>query len=199
MTHHKGQAVDIRAAILDATEAVILEQGYAAVSNSVVAVRAGVKRTNVQYYFPRKDELLIAAYQRSDARVAADDADALRSGDPVRTLWTLAVDEARAAIGLQFMALAHNRKVLRNEIAGHAERARLAQAEALARASGSEDDRSEDFPPTGVAFLINAIGRSIAMERALGLTCGHAEACLIVGRWLAPPEAQANKPRADNP
>ena len=53
-----------RALILDATEQLIREEGYAAVSTRRVAAKAGLKPSLVHYYFTTTDDLLLAMSRR---------------------------------------------------------------------------------------------------------------------------------------
>ena len=54
-----------RAAILDATESIMLEEGYAAVSSRKVASRAGLTSQLLHYYFRTMDDLFIAVFVRT--------------------------------------------------------------------------------------------------------------------------------------
>lgn len=68
--------------IQDATAAIILEEGAAAVSTTKVAKRVGISQSNVYLYFKNKDELLVSVYQREVAKIqAAGDLDQLLAPD----------------------------------------------------------------------------------------------------------------------
>lgn len=182
----------VRIAILDATEALILEEGYAAVSNRVVAARAGVKPTVVQYHFPRMDDLLTAVYRRAEERMVEREVEAMGSGSPLDALWTLTSDPRRTALAQEFMALANHRKFLRGEIAVRAAQARSRHADALApRVARGDDPEQERRRAVGLAFLISAIARALVTEEEVGLTCGHEEARAIVEDWLRQMEPKA--------
>lgn len=56
-----------RQEIADAVLAVVADQGLAAVSLTSVAARAGVSAGRVQHYFPSKQQLLTAAFNRGNA------------------------------------------------------------------------------------------------------------------------------------
>ena len=73
-------ALTSRHHLTDALIRVVVEQGLDAVSIRTVAREAGVSSGTVQYHFPTKDDLLLAAYQRAIEQVterarevAADD------------------------------------------------------------------------------------------------------------------------------
>ena len=74
-----------RAALLDATEQIMLEEGYAAVSSRRIAQKAGLKPQLVDYYFRTMDDLFLAAFRRRAEEGLERQAEALTSGQPLRT------------------------------------------------------------------------------------------------------------------
>jgi AcrR family transcriptional regulator len=70
---------DKRAAILDAAMSLIADQGFHAAPMSLIAQRAGVAAGTIYHYFTSKEDMIIALYARSKARMgeamlAQDDA-----------------------------------------------------------------------------------------------------------------------------
>ncbi len=63
---------ETRATLLDATEQLMLDSGYAAVSSRRVAAVAGVRPALVHYYFRTMDDLFLAAFQRRAEQAFAD-------------------------------------------------------------------------------------------------------------------------------
>ncbi|MER5422759.1 TetR/AcrR family transcriptional regulator [Streptosporangium roseum] len=55
-----------RTEIADAVLAIVAERGLAAVSQSAVAAQAGVSAGRVQHYFPAKQQLIEAAFERGN-------------------------------------------------------------------------------------------------------------------------------------
>ena len=53
-----------RAALLDAAEKLMLEEGYAAVTSRHVAAKAGLKPQLVHYYFRTMEDLFLALFRR---------------------------------------------------------------------------------------------------------------------------------------
>ncbi len=53
-----------RGVLLDAAEALMLEEGYAAVTSRRVADKAGLKPQLVHYYFRTMDDLFLAVFRR---------------------------------------------------------------------------------------------------------------------------------------
>ena len=120
-----------RAAMLDAAEALMREEGYAAVSTRKVASRAGLKPSLVHYYFPTTDDLLIALFRRGADQSDVMLEEALAAPDPLRALWDFFADTSRTALTLEFMALANHRKMLRTFMVEHSEQMRARQVELL--------------------------------------------------------------------
>ncbi len=173
-----------RAAMLGAAEALMRDEGYAAVSTRKVATRAGLKPSLVHYYFPTTDDLLIAMFRRgadqSDAMLEA----ALSAPDPLRALWDFFADTSRTALTLEFMALANHRKTLRSFMVEHSEQMRERQVELLSRLPALADSPFADCPPAGLSLLLAGIGRALVMEGGMGVVGGHAEARAFVEQWL---------------
>ena len=59
---NRDEARDVR--LLDAAEALLLEEGYAAVTSRRVAERAGVNPALLYYYFESMDGLFVALFRR---------------------------------------------------------------------------------------------------------------------------------------
>jgi AcrR family transcriptional regulator len=173
-----------RALILDATEQLIREEGYAAVSTRRVAAKAGLKPSLVHYYFTTTDDLLLAMSRRGAEESDRMIEEALRSDDPVRALWRYLADPSRIAIALEFMALANHRKVVRAHMAEHCETMRRREVEIFTRLVDERLAASDRVPPAGLSVVLAGIGRALVMEGGLGVTAGHAEAREFVEQWL---------------
>src|SRR3546814_6404449 len=116
-----------RLAILDATERMMIDAGYAAVSTRKVAAAVGQTPALVHYYFPATDDLLLAVYRRAAARNLERVNQALASPQPLAALWALSTDPARTVLAAEFMALANHRKAIAGEIARNIEHSRELQ------------------------------------------------------------------------
>ena len=161
-----------RTAILDATEQVMVEDGYAAASTRRVAARAGLKPSLVHYYFPATEDLHIAVYHRAAEWASEELEKALRSPEPLLALWRYTIDTTRTALTLEFMAMAAHRKALQAAIAEHAGKSHALQLAVIEKALG---DRASVVPPTVMATMIAALGRSLVMEQGIGAGEGHEE------------------------
>ncbi|MCX7864163.1 MAG: TetR/AcrR family transcriptional regulator [Novosphingobium sp.] len=173
-----------RAAIIAATEALIYEEGYAAVSTRKVAARAGLKPSLVHYYFPTTDDLLLAVSRRG-----ADESDrmieeALQSENPLRALWNFFIDTSRTRMALEFMALANHREALRTHMARHCEIMREREVKIFRKLIGDRLNGPDGLAPEALSVVLAGIGRAIIMEENLGVTAGHEEAIAFVERWL---------------
>ena len=174
-----------RARILDAAQALMVEEGYAAVSARRVASQAGIKPALVQYYFPTMDDLFLAVYRRAAQHSTDRQMAALHSERPLDALWEFTGDTSTAVLAVEFMALANHRKAIRAEIARHVEQSRAMQAEALARLTAEGKADPVAFPLAGILTLLAVSARGLVMEQSLGATIGHEDAHGIVERWLA--------------
>src|SRR3954452_25596334 len=92
-----------RKLILDATERLMVEKGYAAVSTRRVATEAGVKPPLVHYYYRTTDDLLIALYNRSADETLRHLTRALASDNPLEELWKLNMDAPRTVLVVEFL------------------------------------------------------------------------------------------------
>lgn len=178
-----------RALIIQATEQVMLEEGYAAASTRRVAARAGLKPSLVHYYFPTTEDLLLAVYHRGAAESDRRLEKAIASPDPLRAMWGLLTDTSQTGLAVEMMALANHRKAIRAEIAGHIAATRARQVEVL---TGLLSERLGPFDgsPEALSMVLTGIGRALIMEAGLGASAGHSEAAAWVERLLeklAPP------------
>ncbi len=186
-----------RALILEATEQLMRDEGYAAVSTRRVAARAGLKPSLVHYYFPTTDDLLLALFRKgadqSDSMMEA----ALDSDEPLQALWLYFTDTSRTALALEFMALANHRKSIRKEMVVHSEQMRERQVELITRLFGQRLAPPGVCPPAGLSLVLAGIGRALIMEGGLGVTSGHGEARDFVEHWLEQLSVGVQLARAD--
>jgi AcrR family transcriptional regulator len=184
-----------RALILDATEQLIREEGYASVSTRRVAAQAGLKPSLVHYYFPTTDDLLLAMSRRGAEESDRMIEEAMRAPDPLRALWRFLADPSRIGIALEFMALANHRKAVRAHMAEHCEEMRRREVEIFTRLLGERLAGPDGVPPAGLSVVLAGIGRALVMEGGLGVTAGHEEARAFVEQWL---DRLAPPPKGDN-
>ncbi len=162
-----------RAALLDAAQALMVAEGYAAVSSRKVAARAGLKPQLVHYYFRTMDDLFVALVRRGAEQSRERQAAALASDQPLWALWELNTDPAGRTVITEMAALANHRKDLRTEIAELARTLRTEQIAALVPVL-DRYGMSEALTPESFVVLANALGQVLVMEDALGVDTGHA-------------------------
>ncbi len=180
-----------RAELLDTTERLMREGGYAAVSSRTVAKETGVTPALIHYYFPTLDDLFLAVFRRGAEKNLERHARALGSARPLRALWEFSIEPAGTALLTEFMALANHRKTIRAEIAEYADRFRRQQVELLTSRLEDYGLDPDDVPTSAVLVLIATVSRGIVMEDLLGQTTGHAETLALIERLLARYEGAA--------
>jgi AcrR family transcriptional regulator len=183
--------------LLDATEALMLEQGYAAVSSRRVAARAGTKAPLVHYYFPTLDDLFVAVLRRRADYLLEHLAAALESDRPLHALWEFNTDPTWTSLMVEFMALANQRKAIGAENARVGEKMRQLQADALPGVLERYGIDTDLLPPLALAVLMTSIGRNVVLERAGGVLLGHDETMALVEHWLDAVERVTTESQAD--
>jgi AcrR family transcriptional regulator len=173
-----------RVVLLDAAERVLKAEGYAAVTSRRVAAEAGLKPQLVHYYFATMDDLVLAVFRRRAEIGLERQAAALASDDPMRALWEFSLDPAGTSLSTEFNSLAIHRPAIRAEIAQVAEQLRAMQSESIAEVLDLAGVDTSTFPPEAVSLLLTSVSRVISMEKALGMSVGHAEAIALVERFI---------------
>jgi AcrR family transcriptional regulator len=172
--------------LLDSTERLMLDEGYASVTYRHVAAKSGVTAGLVQYYFPTLDDLFIALLERRSTRNLERFSELLEAHEegPLRAIWEQSRDETTAALMIEIMALGNHRKAIRAEIAAVGERARKSQLEALSKVSSKYRFEGTFVPPAALLFLLAGIPKVMLMEGELGQFTGHAETLALVEHCL---------------
>lgn len=173
-----------RARLLDAAEALLLEEGYAAVTSRRVAARAELKPQLVHYYFRTMDDLFIEVFRRRAEQDLPRFEEAIAEDGSLRNLWRLNADPRGARFTIEFMALANHRKAIRAEIARYAERFRAAQLEAVTRALAARGVDEDRLPPIAALLLMTGLSQVMALEGAIGVTDGHDATLAYVERAI---------------
>lgn len=173
-----------RTALVDAAQALMVEEGYAAVTSRKVAARAGLKPQLVHYYFRTMDDLFLAVVRRGAEHNLERQARALASEQPLRALWAFSADPAGTRLQMELIALGNHRAAVRDELASYARRFRDLQREALTAIFERNGLLGRDLTPDGVLVLLTAVSRVLAMEESIGLTAGHDEVRALVEGYL---------------
>lgn len=173
-----------RGVLLDAAELLLLEEGYAAVTSRRVADKAGLKPQLVHYYFRTMEDLFLAVFRRMAEAGLRVLSSALASPQPLWSLWKFSTQPEATRLTMEFMGLAHHRKELRAEIVYYAERFRDEQNKAIAAALERYGVPSTDVPPVVWTVFATSVSQILVMERALGMSTGHAETFAFCEKWI---------------
>jgi len=174
-----------RARLLDAAEALMFDEGYAAVTSRRVAARAELKPQLVHYYFRTMDDLFLALYRRRAEQGLERQARALAGEQPLWALWDLSRDPRGTAVTMEFTALANHRKAIRAEITASAERYRAEQARGIATVFERYELASDVPVPVVCTVLLTAVSRFLVIEHeTLGMSTGHDETVAYVEQLI---------------
>src|SRR5580700_10365772 len=159
------QSAATGAALMDATEAVMREEGYAAVTSRRVAERAGVNQQTVYYYF-----------------------------QTLHALWHTSSDPFDAALTMEYLALANHNEMIRLETIEFGERIRRMEVDKLAERISRTSPDPQAASPFAVIMAITYVAHLLGFEATLGLRGGHKETRVLVEwclRQLEPSGARA--------
>lgn len=173
-----------RALLLDATEKLMLEEGYAAVSSRRVAAAAEVKPALVHYYFPTMDDLFVALFRRGAERSMERLTRAAESDQPLRALWRLTKEQRGAVLLVEFSALSRHRPAVRAEIADYGRRFRQLQLSALRPILDDEGIDDSVVTAEAVAVLMTGLTMILTLEREVGVSTGHRQALALMEHLL---------------
>ena len=185
-----------RTALMDGVEAVMRDQGYAALTARSVAERAGLKHQLVYYYFQTMDDLLMATYRRHTDRVMAQVEAAFASTRPLHAFWRVWSEPADARLNMEFLVMANHNAAIRDHTVSFGETIRRIGLDHVQRLGGPEALDRRVFTPFAVTNVIAAIGGILGLEATLGIRGGHGEARAMV-EWcldLVEPEPAAAQP-----
>lgn len=180
----RAATAEKRERLLDATEEIMLEDGYAAVSSRSVATRVGINAPLVHYYFPTIDDLFIAVLRRRAEHNVARMAAALDSAEPLRAWWRLASDPRGTALFVELLAAANHRPALKQEVGGFARDVRRMQMERLDALLDEYGIDPEQVPPALVASAVQGLAFSVVQDQVAGYETATDEAAAAVDRLL---------------
>lgn len=173
-----------RGVLLDAAEQLLLEEGYAAVTSRRVAEKAGLKPQLVHYYFRTMEDLFLAVFRRMAESGLKALTEALASPQPLWALWRFSTQPEATRLTMEFMGLANHRKALRAEIIYYAERFREEQNKAIASVLERYGADAAEVPPVVWTVFATSVSQALVVERALGMTTGHAETFAFCEKWI---------------
>lgn len=168
--------------MLTATEEVLKEEGYAALTSRRVAEYVGVKQRLVYYYFATMDDLIIESFRRLAIRDLERLRNSVSSDHPLHDIWDVGVNTADSRLVAEFMALAYRNEGLRVEVAKFIEDARDIQVAAIRKAIGNNDDLKE-LKPIALALISSSVALAMNREAAIGVTKGHQTVKRLIKRF----------------
>src|SRR5919198_1985061 len=181
-----------RAALLDAAERLLIDEGYAGITTRKVAERAGVNHGLVHYYFGSIEELLFQAMERFTARLLERQRALYESDLPFIEKWRTAmgfIDEDLEAgypkIWAELHAVAWNRPQFQERIANVHVQWRQIFGDAVAKAKDELDFAATPFSPEAFVALVATFNAGLLLERLVGLDQGHAELLAALDDWLS--------------
>jgi len=164
----RAATAEKRRRLLDATEEIMLEDGYAAVSSRSVAARVGINAPLVHYYFPTLDDLFIAVLERRAGPNVDRLTDALDSDQPLLTWWKLASNRRGAALFVELMAAANHRPLLKAEVGQVAQRVRKLQVDRLPKLLDEYGLDTHEFPPVLIAAAMQGLAFGLVQDQTAG-------------------------------
>ncbi|OHV25447.1 TetR family transcriptional regulator [Parafrankia soli] len=180
----RAATVEKATRLLDATEEIILREGYAAVSSRSVAARVAINAPLVHYYFPTIDDLFVAVLRRRAQRTVEQMAAALASAEPLRAWWELVSDPRGTALIVEFVAAANHRPALRAEVGKVARELRRMQIEKLATILDEYGLDADEYPPALVAATIQGLAFAVVADKSTGYDTAHEEAAVAMTRLV---------------
>jgi AcrR family transcriptional regulator len=188
----RAATAEKRTRLLDATEQIMLKDGYAAVTSRRVEADAGLK---LHYHFGTLDDLFVAVFRRRAERSVERMRAALTSPEPLRAWWELASDPRGTALLVELTAAANHRAALQAEVAKLARESRQLQMDTLAAILEDYGIDPEEFPPALVAAAVQGLALVIVEDQVRGFHTAHEEASAAMTRLVGRLEAR----RADLP
>lgn len=172
-------------ALLDATERVMRNAGYAAVTSRRIAEEAGVKQQLVYYYFHTMDDLLLATFKRRTTRALAGLEEELAGDRPIEAIWQTMSTRVDAKLSFEFVALANHHEGIREEVARYMVESRRMQAAAVARQFAAQGVECGPLTPSAAVFLMYCVSLILGREASTGVTEGHEDVKALMDWTLA--------------
>jgi AcrR family transcriptional regulator len=168
--------------ILDGAEAILRDEGYAALTSRRIAERIGIQQRLVYYYFLTMDDIMVEAFRRLAKRELERLDGALKSERPLHEVWGVCIHTSDARLISEFMALANRSEGVRREVIDYIEQTRSLQTEAVTRAVRNGGGGVAGLAPAAITFMATSFALALNRESQLGISMGHREIeALITG------------------
>lgn len=173
-----------RDAIIQATEQLLRDEGYAALTSRNIGSRAGIKPPLIHYYFDSLDELYLTVFRQTAEEGLRRIEEALRSPQPVSGVWGIMSDPAGARFTMEFTALALHRAPIRAEMAAFSDRVRERITEGFEQHFARRKTPAP-LPSIIVQMMLVALAAFLTQEKAISIDKGHDLLEESVRDWLA--------------
>lgn len=187
MTETLGTARETsEAALLDATERLLVERGHGGITTRRVAEAAGVNHGLVHYYFGSMENLLVRVLERFTERLIARQRAMYAAELPFIEKWRQAVrylddDRVYQKVWYELQALAWNHPELRDRVARVRDEWYAVLTEAFEQARREHD---LDVPVDALVSLVATFNEGIILERLSGVDDRHDALLGWIDAWL---------------
>jgi AcrR family transcriptional regulator len=175
-------------ALLDATERLLIEAGYAGLTTRRVAAEAGVNHGLVHYYFGSMEELLLQVLERFTDRLVERQTAMYEADTPFLEKWRHAMrwleEDVQAGypkVWWELQAMAWNHPEMGERLVRVDEAWRR-----LLRTyfSSALDEYGIDFPLEATVSLVMTFNKGLQIEQLSGISSGHRELLDWIDGWL---------------
>jgi AcrR family transcriptional regulator len=184
-----------RDALLDAAEAVMVEDGYAAATTRRIAASANANSGLITYYFGTLDDLFVELFRRRAERSLERLRQVLDDPQPLWALWEQSYEPSNNAITMEFIALANHRRALKKEIAAYSRKHRRLELERLTTVLERYGVDLERWPVTSLLVLMTGTARFLLIEESFNVDIGHADVVAVIEREIRALEGKRQKRR----
>ncbi len=174
-------------ALLDASERLLVDVGYAGVTTRRLAEEAGVNHGLVHYYFGSIENVLIRTLERFTERLTQRQREMYAADMPFIEKWRTAMrylveeDVRYEKVWLELQALAWNRPEMRERLAPVNAEWRAVLTDALAE---PRKELGIDMPLDALVSLVVTFNLGVMVERLSGITTGHEELLEWIDQFL---------------
>lgn len=178
--------------LLDAAEAILVAEGYPAVTTRRLGAVAGVNHGLVHYYWDSLEDLLVAVLERFTARLLARQRALYAREVPFLERWREAMghlltsdrDSGYQKVWLELQALAWNRPVLQERVAAVDAAWRAVVTEAFERAVAAGEVDLRGWPLEAAVALVITANEGVMLQRQTGIDTAHAALLAAAERLL---------------
>jgi AcrR family transcriptional regulator len=174
---------ETRQLLLSAAEELMRDEGYAEVTSRKLARRADLKPQLVHYYFRTMDELYEALFHQVTEKYLTAMKDVAQGEDALVKMFELSCDTSRAALHLEFLALANHRKPMRALIADFAVELNRVEADIIRSAMQRHGIETPGVTPEELSTIIETVARGLAFASQIN-TDRFNRARSVITDWL---------------